>query len=161
MEVPKGKKNKLIIGLAAASSVAILLMGWWMLRSHQPESPWKPTTVPYDSKCEGECLKNLQELADIETSHLMGVKIVVRPDVNDAIAQLGDCLDSISGCIDSKGDPSQTATCVSKSQCPKPCRDDYAKRFNGGMSAEQQMNGVEAIFLADNAICAPREAKAN
>jgi len=121
-------------------------------------SPWQPTTVPYDSKCEGECQKNILEIAEIETAHLRGVKIAVRPDINDAIAQLGDCLDSIMDCVDESGDVTQTTICVAQSQCPTSCKEAYAKQFNSNMSARQQLEGLDSIFLADSAICAPREA---
>jgi len=131
--------------------------------SKAPEipSPWQPTTVPYDSKCEGECLKNIQPIADIENAHLRGVKIVMRPDINDAIAQLGDCLDTIMDCVDEKADTNQTASCVAQSQCPAVCKEAYAKQFNASMPDKAQLEGLETIFLSDQALCAPREAKAN
>jgi len=121
-------------------------------------SPWQPTTVPYDSECVGECLKNIEPIADIETAHLRGVKITVRPDINDAIAQLGDCLDTIMDCVDEKDDAKLTASCVAQSQCPASCKDAYAKKFNLSMPAKAQLDGIESIFLSDGAICAPREA---
>ncbi|MDQ6954647.1 MAG: hypothetical protein Q9M20_04310 [Mariprofundaceae bacterium] len=123
-------------------------------------SPWQPTTVPYDSECVGECLENIEEIADIENAHLRGVKITVRPDINDAIAQLGDCLDTIMDCVDEKDDATQTTVCVAQSQCPATCKDAYAKQFNAGMTARQQLDGIETIFLVDAAVCAPREAGA-
>ncbi|MDX8405742.1 MAG: hypothetical protein R8K50_06265 [Mariprofundus sp.] len=147
------KKRRLFIAL---SVMVLFIAGWWIIQSNQPASPWKSTTVPYDSKCEGDCQKNIQELADIETAHLRGVKIVVRPDVNDAIAQLGDCLDSIMECVDVKDDPSKTVVCVEESICPIECKIAYASTFNEGMTPEQQLDGVKKIFLADGGVCTPR-----
>ena len=150
------EKKKLFILLAVLGVIALLITGWLAIRSNPLASPWKPTTVPYDSKCEGDCRKNIQEMADIETAHLRGVKIVVRPDINDAIAQLGDCLDSIMECVDKKDDPSKTAVCVKESICPAECKTAYAGTFDEGMTPEQQLDGVKKIFLADGGVCTPR-----
>jgi hypothetical protein len=145
--------------LAIFGAVGLLIIVILFIFNKAPEipSPWQPTTVPYDSKCEGECLNNIQEMADIETSHLRGIKIVVRPDINDEIAQLGDCLDSIMHCVDEKDDPSQTFACVAQSICPVECKESYAKQFTASMTGQQQVDGIETIFLADNAICSPQE----
>ncbi|MDX8390512.1 MAG: hypothetical protein R8M38_08485 [Mariprofundaceae bacterium] len=161
----ENNKRFIVIGVIA---LLFIVIGFIFFSKDEPPvenaktpeipSPWQPTTVPYDSECVGECLKNIEKLADIETSHLRGVKIVVRPDINDAIAQLGDCLDTIISCVDDKGDTALTTVCVAQSQCPKRCKDAYAKQFNAGMSGIQQMDGIETIFLDDRAICAPREA---
>ena len=124
----------------------------------EPPSPWQATTVPYGSECVGECLKNIEPIAEIETAHLRGIKITVRPDINDAIAQLGDCLDTIMDCVDEKGDAKLTAPCVAQSQCPASCKEAYAKRFNSSMPAKVQLDGIETIFLTEHAVCAPREA---
>jgi hypothetical protein len=164
------KKNKRLLFIGVVSLLLIVIAFIiisknettdQVVQSPEIPSPWQPTTIPYDSKCEGECLKNLKPIADIETAHLRGVKIVMRPDINDATAQLGDCLDSIMNCVDESGDETQTASCVAQSQCPTVCKDAYAKQFDASMTARQQLEGLESIFLADGAICTPREAQAS
>jgi hypothetical protein len=62
-------------------------------------------------------------------------------------------------CVDEKGDQAQTFACVAQSQCPEACKDAYSKQFNEKMSSRQQFGGIEMIFLADHAVCAPREAR--
>lgn len=162
-------QNKRFIMIGAVILLLIIIIFVFMSKGKTPveavsppriSSPWQPTTVPYDSECEGECLENIEEIAVIATPHLSGIKIFVRPDVNDAIAQWGDCLDTIMDCIAEKDDASQAAACVAQSQCPDSCKDAYAKQFNAGMSDEQQMSGIDIIFLDDNAFCAPREVEA-
>ena len=152
-------KRKLLIVLTVLIVMTISFAGWWIDHRDSRRSPWKAATVTYDSKCEGECLNRLQTVAVLNTPHLKGVKILWRPDIDDAIAQVGDCLDSIMACMDEVGgDPSHTAECVTKAKkCPEQCKKAYADQFNASMTAERQMEGVEAIFLADDGVCAPRE----
>ncbi|TLS75278.1 hypothetical protein FE236_09970, partial [Mariprofundus erugo] len=104
-------KSMRYLAIAVAALLLVIFFIVYISNDKAPEAPgpWKAATVSYDSECSGDCLKNIDEVADIETAHLKGVKVTVRKDVNDAIAQLGDCLDSIMDCVDESGDAAQTA----------------------------------------------------
>jgi len=137
--------------------ITFLFLFLWKMYKKSTSSPWKLPTVSYTSECDDDCLENLPVLSQIETSHLRGIKILFRPDVDDELAQLGDCLDSIMNCIDEEGDPGKTFSCVEKSLCPEPCKIAYSKEFNKNMSPEEQLRGIEKVFFEDGSICVPKE----
>ena len=117
-------------------------------------SPWKPADISHDSRCEGKCVEKLRPVA-IGIDHLAGITLYARPDVNDAVAQLGDCLESIKQCVAARGDPTQTAACVAASQCPAVCKQAYAAQFSATLPAAEQLDGLDRIFLDKDAVCAP------
>ncbi|WP_161984431.1 hypothetical protein [Mariprofundus erugo] len=46
---------------------------------------------------------------------------------------------------------------MAQSICPSLCKEAYAKQFHADLEPMKQLEGIEVVFLAENAICAPQE----
>lgn len=121
---------------------------------------WEPTSVAYDASCQVNC----KDVRFISTGHnvrapLEGELPVIsyNPDVDDPIAQWGDCLDSIMRCV--RDQPRNLGpavnTCVRQSQCPAKC----VRRFlsDTGPSIEQAERALFTVFVRPDAVCRPAE----
>src|ERR1700752_4101392 len=126
---------------AAGVLLALVLFGLFGLyERHVFLFVWAPTSVAYDATCRVNC----KDVRFISTGHnvrapLEGELPVIsyNPDVDDPIAQWGDCLDSIMRCV--RDQPRNLGpavnTCVRQSRCPAKCVRRYLA--DTGPSIEQ------------------------
>ena len=112
------------------------------------ENPWEETTVPYDPDCASGCI----ELANDHYGHIGDVEWMVNPDVDDPIAQWGDCLQSFVDCMDGGGEP---MACSQSSECPEACQREFSRRVEGVEDEEAQLDVFEAVYILDEAPCLP------
>jgi len=141
------------IALLLLAVVAALL--FWYLR--KPDL-WQETSVPYDPACTSDCI----EAGSIGGAHgTKGATFYYDPAIDDAVAQWGDCVQSIFVCIEKGGDPAASLDekakvvrdCVAASACPAACTDRFAAR--AGTTPEGVQTAFDALFLQKNAWCEP------
>lgn len=144
---------------AIALFVAVVLVGLFVADDDDyviAENPWQRTTVSYESNCDSECQKNVLPLAAISNRHLKGVVLLSRPDINDAYAQLGDCMESIMACIDKDGNPNAAPKCVAESKCPVPCKTAFAGLSENIRDNDKMLDLIETVFITGENYCSPR-----
>jgi len=125
-----------------------------LLLTKEPETPWKPTTVAYDPGCKKGC----EELSSTSLTHLGDISIYVQPNVDDAIAQWGDCLDSVTQCVEDKDlTRVNIAACVKESICPNACKVAFATEVRGANQVAEALDAFEQVFINDNTVCLPKE----
>ena len=121
---------------------------------------WAPATVPYNPDCGANC----KTFATLEAAHggpkgaEGGLEMRYDPNVNDDVAQWGDCLDSVFVCINATGDrsPDRVRSCVQDAKCPKECKDRFAARASG--SIDEVKAAFFGIFVDKDAACRPEGA---
>jgi hypothetical protein len=109
---------------------------------------WRPTSVAYDPACETGC----ETVYEREVGHVGEVTVRANPDVDDAIAQWGDCLQSFISCMDAQND---VASCNASSDCPAGCRERVSQKIAGVADVNEQMELYETVFIAPGAPCRP------
>jgi len=120
------------------------------------ENPWKPASAPYGSDCDAACQKNVKPLAPISNTHLKGVVLFTRPDVDDAYAQLGDCLDQVMACMNKAGNALSAPSCVAASSCPAPCKAAFGGLSDNIKDGEKLLDLIETVFITGEQYCSPR-----
>jgi hypothetical protein len=113
-----------------------------------PDGPWAQATVAYDPDCATGCVT----LQSREPVHGVDLTILYNPDVDDPIAQWGDCLESFKVCITGGG---AAAACSQQSQCPEVCRQDFETRVATLSDLAAQFDAFEAVYISDGAPCLP------
>lgn len=122
---------------------------------------WKKTTIDYDPECSDNCIELLERPAG---AHGGSVRLVVNPEIDDPVAQWGDCVGSIMACYENGIDSDSTPlhrdetmhTCILESACPAECRNHYSLDVNDDM---MRVNAaLESTFLGERASCLPTEA---
>jgi hypothetical protein len=116
-------------------------------------SPWAPATTSYDPACESGCV----EKGVASGCHEPISDLLVDPKVDDAIAQWGDCLQSMADCIEEKR--KVVPQCVSESACPESCRSEFASRAGGETDSWKLLGILEGVFVVDGAMCRPVESE--
>lgn len=109
---------------------------------------WEPTTVPYDPSCSSGCVV----VEEGNFGHFGELEVLADLDVDDPIAQWGDCIESFTSCIDSGMDPQ---TCSEGSVCPEDCRADYEERIVGLSDLRAQLLQFQAVYVDVGAPCLP------
>jgi hypothetical protein len=112
-------------------------------------SPWRQTTTPYDPACSTGC----KEIKHVRDHHGADLHMRVNPNVDDAIAQWGDCLQSFTDCVGK--DTTAIAQCVARSACPAPCRAAFASQAAGEGDPRRLLDIFESVFVRDGAMCRP------
>ena len=152
--------------LLAGVAVLVLLpiLAWFAFRpalDAPPDDLWQAATTTFDPDCTEDCRVIMRQGASAhDPSSDVTLEFVTDPRLDDAIAQWGDCLDTVLSCA--AADPNADAdvraetlrACVARSQCPAACRDRYAARSDGDLGAAAA--AFEALFLEEDAWCAPR-----
>lgn len=115
-------------------------------------NPWRPTTNPHDPSCKSGCV----EQGTYRMSHGPTVQSLVRPGTDDAVAQWGDCLQSVDDCLNKEG-RDNLSKCVAASVCPQSCKDLFSRRAGNEHDRKRLFDTFEDIFIAPDAACAPRE----
>lgn len=114
-------------------------------------NPWKPTTVPRDPTCATGCV----EYGPINMTHGGPMKFYVQPDVDDALAQWADCVESMQACL--KRTDFAVSACMAEALCPRPCKDRYASIARAETDTDTLLDVFQEVFLDRDAVCAPRE----
>ena len=156
------------IGAAALVVVAAALGAWWyfwgfgfdfMKPRAEHLDVCAPATIPYKPECGPECkiFGTLQAGHGAPHGAEGGLELRYDPSVNDAIAQWGDCLDSIFVCLNATADrtPARVNDCVRDAKCPKECKDRYAARSVS--TIEEAEAAFFGIFVDKDAPCRPAD----
>ena len=154
-------------GLGTLIVVAALLAAavFWFLflrEAPPPDDLWAPTTHAYDPECTEECPEILSP-RPIGHGGDDGLVFSMRTDprLDDPIAQWGMCMDSVFSCTgleipDGEAERADVLRqCVAQSDCPQACRDRFADR--AGTDLDSVVDQFEAVFVAEDAWCAPRQ----
>jgi len=160
----KRKQPGLLVWAVPVGLILVLgVIAFFMFRpAPLPPDVWAETTVPFDPACTENC----EELGGvIDSAHgSPALEFSYNPNVDDAVAQYGDCMQSVFQCIadaelDPFADQSQKAAvtrgCVAQSICPAECKDRFASEASGSPAAV--MTAFESTFIANDAWCLPRE----
>jgi len=112
--------------------------------------PWLEPTVPYDPTCAGGC-----DETPIELGHLRdGFTLRIDPNVDDAVAQWGDCVESMLVCLEAG---SSARACVAAAECPEICKDLFDARAIGVSDEARLLDHFESVFIEEGAACRPVE----
>jgi len=112
--------------------------------------PWLPPSVPYDPDCGSGC-----DESSIELGHLgPGFTLRVDPDVDDAVAQWGDCVESMLVCLEGGNG---ARDCLATSQCPQICKELFDSRAVGVTDEERLLDVFETVMIEEGAACRPDE----
>ena len=143
--------------LAALSSIALLLAacssgaetsGGSGSGGTPADERWAPTTVPHDPSCASGC----EVIEQGDFGHIGELTLLVNPNVDDPVAQWGDCIQSFRGCIEQGTD---ARACSEQSDCPESCRADYEGRIDGVSELEAQLDAFRAVYIDEGAPCLP------
>lgn len=160
-----------VILLLIVLIVAAAIVWWFFMRDNRPDV-WEEATVPYtEDACEeeGNCELHVRALGGHGSHTGEGLfEFYYDPDIDDPIAQWGDCLDSVFTCInvameagaETGDEPDRVALingCVAEAACPGECKDRFTSRARG-----RDFEGLEALFFEmfvdERGYCVPREA---
>lgn len=114
--------------------------------------PWAPTTRPFDPTCEA-CV---EVAIHPGSTHGGAVRFVYDPAVDDSVVQWTRCVLTFGACAASD---TSLATCVEVAECPDVCKAEWARR--GAVDDVEALDAFEAVFVADDAPCAPRAGERN
>lgn len=139
-----------LIAIALFGIVVLLLLLWWLLRG-PAEVTWQETTVPYDPECATDC----EAVALVAPGHRGQAELLMaNPNVDDPIAQWGDCIDTFTTCMDRDRD---SAACMTASSCPAECKDAYGSGLSDTEGLEAELTLFQSMFLEAGAYCRPIE----
>ena len=112
------------------------------------ETRWAPTTTAYDPECASGC----QVLEEGEFGHVGAVSLSFNPDVDDPVAQWGDCIESFRVCVGGGG---EVGSCSEDSVCPEDCKADFEARLGSASEIGGQLAAFKAVYLDEGAPCLP------
>jgi hypothetical protein len=143
-----------ILGLAGA--------GGWFAWRHDLWRPahWRPGDHPYKPACTAGDCKTLGPIAaDSGDGGKPMAVLGYDPAVDDEIAQWGDCLQSVTVCVEATAGPPETVLgpCVERAACPAACKSHFAGR-TAGLKGRALLDAYLAIFAGDDGYCTPRGA---
>ena len=133
--------------LAACAALVIAIWFWF----GGERALWVAATTPATVTCTSE---NCIALAPIDAGHggQDGLQLGYDPTIDDAVAQWGDCLESVLTC---RGKTKDTRGCVAQSSCPETCRTGFA-RLAAGQTAEPALGQLFlGYFVEDGGACLP------
>lgn len=122
---------------------------------------WSEATTAYEPECDEGCTEILNRP---QGTHGGSVRIGVRPDIDDPVAQWSDCVQSIMSCYEERlgaddfdGEQGRAMhDCVLSSACPAECRDHYQSTVGDNLEAVNA--ALDSVFLGERAACLPTEA---
>lgn len=139
-------------GWGAVAVITLIVGAVFFLLTGKPDSPWKAATVSYDPRCGQDC----EKLGSTSLTHLGDISLYVQPKVDDAIAQWGDCLDSVTQCVENKDmTAGHIISCVDKSICPKACKVAFSTESGDAKQVNEALDAFERVFINDDALCLP------
>lgn len=116
----------------------------------QTDSPWAPTTTPYDPACNNGCVT----IDSFESQHIGDFIVLENQDVDDPVAQWDRCVREVSDCLVESG---ELSGCVAASACPQECIDAFDAQPGASGDLEAQGQAFEAVFITEGARCVPEE----
>jgi len=122
-----------------------------------PEKPalWKPPARPWEpDHCERRPCRPLAALS-VGPSELV---FLVDPELDDAVAQWGDCVDQFRSCVDGLQDPtaaSVSACMESATACPAPCREAFRRRAGDAPDLARLLTAFSEVYIDSDAPCLP------
>lgn len=156
-----------VVLMLAALLVLAVAAVWWFLNSRDapPADLWAAGSYVADPDCvagSAECPVFMEARPvghGSPTDGDLALTAVHYPGLDDPIAQWGQCMDSVLTCLApaSEATPGEKVemlrACVARAECPPACRDRFADR--AGSALESAMVEFDAIFVAEEAWCAP------
>jgi hypothetical protein len=144
--------SRRVTGWIGAGLVVLFVITGLFLLIGKSETPWTPATVSYDPQCKKGC----KELRSTSLTHLGNISLYVQPKVDDAIAQWGDCLDSVTQCIEDRGlTGPDIIACVEKSICPQACKVAFSAQARDAIQVNEALDAFERVFINDGGVCLP------
>lgn len=156
------KPRRKILVLSLIAFIGVLAAFWFLFIRTPYGDVWAKTTVPYDPTCQSGCTA-VNQLDGGQSHGASEIAVFVNPDVDDPIAQWGDCLQSIFTCVEAQSDPFQPGdqkastvkSCVAASSCPAACIERFSRRSTGGAADVEA--ALDDIFIDKAGWCVPRE----
>lgn len=154
-------KRWLPIAGAALLLLAIAFAVWWFFIKTHKLDVWREAKVPYSVGCKGGDCKVLLPLSPTHggTRPKDGKTraLVYNPRIDDAVAQWGDCLQSIMTCMTKlkRNDDKGMRNCVAVSICPKECKERFAGEAGTDMDSSEA--AFYNVFTDKEAVCRPDE----
>lgn len=113
---------------------------------------WHPATVPFDPECLSGCIE-LERTAPLGHSEAQ-IRLRINPDVDDPIAQWGDCLESVIACFERDG---ALGPCVEQATCPTECKALFRERAANAANEDARVDAFEAVLVDSDAPCRPAD----
>ena len=155
------KSQRWIVLAAGLLLLAVAALLAWFLLSPRKLDVWHRTTVPYSAACGSDC-KTWRPIALAHGGRraktpAAASTLVYDPKVDDAIAQWGDCLQSILVCVRAhhRGDARAANQCVARAACPEACRQRYGDETGEDIAAAQK--ALFHVFVDKDAVCRPEQ----
>ncbi len=148
-----------IAGIILLILLIAFAIWWFFIKVHRLDV-WKDAKVPYSVGCEGGC-KPLRAFAPAHggkhNKDAPPPQLVYNPRIDDAVAQWGDCLQSIMSCVIKlpRNDDKGMRNCVAASICPKECKERFAREAGSDMDASEK--AFYNVFTDKEAVCRPDE----
>lgn len=149
--------------VASVAFVLLIIVGaavWWFVIPHKLDV-WKPATVAYTANCGPDC-KTLRPIApghggSVPQDARNIPRLEYNPKVDDAVAQWGDCLQSIMVCVEkqSRNNAPAVNACVAQAMCPQACKDRFQSKT--GQSIQVVQKALFGTFVSKDAVCRPDE----
>lgn len=148
---PPKRRRSIVITLGV---FLLLIVAAVFIYLSKPESPWVPATMEF-----GDCGDDCVDLGSRNIAHAGDVRFYYDKDVDDAVVQWAECLESAISCIKegSKEDTTLITKCVAASACPTSCRADYAGRITPASDLKEQLSYFQQTFLTEGSLCRPTE----
>ncbi len=151
--------------LLTAALVLLLAVGGWLAFTFVgrdrgtpvSERPalWKPPVRPWEpDHCERRPCRPLAALS-VGPSDLV---LLVDPELDDAVAQWGDCVDQFRSCVDRLQDPTAAsvhACMANATACPAPCREAFRRPAGDASDLAGLLAAFSEVYLDLDAPCLP------
>ncbi len=111
------------------------------------DDPWLPGNSQFDESCD-----SCEEFADIRFPHAGDVVIKSAAQLDDPLAQWGECVSSFFVCWEQDN---PVPGCVASSQCPAPCKAEFRREVVGAADEEEEIYAFNRVFVDDDAPCRP------
>ena len=116
---------------------------------------WKPPARPWQpDHCERRPCRPLAAVP-VGPSRLL---LLVDPELDDAVAQWGDCVDQFRSCVDGLQDPTAAsvhACMANATACPAPCREAFQRRAGDASDLAGLLTAFSEVYLDLDAPCLP------
>ncbi|MDF0603746.1 hypothetical protein P1J78_23785 [Psychromarinibacter sp. C21-152] len=135
----------------AAGAVLLFVVVVVLFWPRGADEIWAEATKPYQSECNREdCI----EVVAPKPGHGGGqtLQMVYDPDVDDAIAQWGDCLDEVLVCRRETG---KTLSCVQEAACPAACINQFETAAANLADERERAQLFLVEFVEDGGFCVP------
>ena len=111
------------------------------------DDPWLPGNGAFDERSCEDC----EPFAELHDPHLRDLDLRLAPDLDDPLAQWGECIGSVFACWEDDDEP--LPTCVAASSCPEPCKAEFRREVEGAADVEEEVYAFNRVFVDDDAPC--------